>query len=227
MRIVFLGDSLTAGTLGAGYVDRVAAALPHVTCINAGVTGDTTLNLLRRLPADVQPHVPDGVFVMTGINDAVSAAQGHGWPLYFREKKDVPGGQVSLGAFSRYFFDLLEALKGMARRVWAVLPPLESTHVVVETLRRYNAEAARIAGELGVPTLDLMAVLTPAHVPDRPPIFLPANLADQLDYEQGGRVYDMGQEGVYTYTFDGVHLTEAGAERVANEIVAFLRAQGV
>lgn len=227
MRVVFLGDSLTEGVHGTSYVERVAKALPHVECINAGVGGDTTLNLCRRVDIDVAPHKPDGVLVMTGINDAVSVTWGQGWPLYFQEKKSVPGGQIALGAFKRYFYELLEALLDIAGRVWVALPPIESNHVIVQKLRQYNAEAARIAAELHVPTLDLMVVLTPAYVPDRPPMFLPANLADQLDYTNIGRVYDLGQEGVYTYTIDGIHLTGQGADCVAQEIVAFLRAHGV
>ena len=49
MRIVFLGDSLTWGGYGGDFVAEVAARLPEHAILNAGVGGDTVINLLRRV----------------------------------------------------------------------------------------------------------------------------------------------------------------------------------
>ncbi|MBL8162346.1 MAG: hypothetical protein JNJ61_10210, partial [Anaerolineae bacterium] len=72
MRILFFGDSLTQGTIGVNYVDKLARALPQHTLINKGINGDTSLNLYRRTQEDVIALRPDLVFVMVGINDALS-----------------------------------------------------------------------------------------------------------------------------------------------------------
>ncbi len=228
MRILFLGDSLTEGKLGVGYVSKVAQALLHVECINAGVGGDTTLNLLRRLSTDVAPRQPDGVLVMVGVNDAISASQGRGWRFFYRAYKGVPSGQIVFETFSRCYRQLLEALLGLTAHVWAALPPVEHNPSLAAKLREYNAEAARSAAGCGVPALDLMARIAPAHIPSRPPYSWLSLGADMIRSRVSR--YDYNQQGPkrgYTYTLDGIHLTDDGAERLAQEIVAFLCAQGV
>src|SRR4051794_36770435 len=55
--LVCFGDSLTEGAIGASYVDLLRVRLPlAVRVINAGINGDTTLNLLRRVERDVVSH---------------------------------------------------------------------------------------------------------------------------------------------------------------------------
>src|SRR5258708_25680319 len=67
IRVVFFGDSLTEGTNGASYLrllaERVRAeqALAAVELVNAGVGGDTVVNLLRRMERAVVAQAPDGV----------------------------------------------------------------------------------------------------------------------------------------------------------------------
>lgn len=75
IRVVFLGDSLTAG-LGLGAEDAYPAQLGRawgaagipVTVVNAGVSGDTTAGGLRRLDWILGQH-PDVVVVALGAND--------------------------------------------------------------------------------------------------------------------------------------------------------------
>ena len=70
-RVVCFGDSLTAGE-GAGqgedYPSRLAAAL-KVPVVNAGVSGDTTEEALKRLERDVLDQNPLLVVVILGGND--------------------------------------------------------------------------------------------------------------------------------------------------------------
>lgn len=71
--IVFLGDSLTAGT-GARPQESIpsilAPGLP-LPVVNAGVPGDTTAKALSRLDRDVLSKSPRLVVVMLGGNDAL------------------------------------------------------------------------------------------------------------------------------------------------------------
>src|SRR5260221_14302653 len=77
-RVVFFGDSLTEGTNGASYLrllaERVRAeqALAAVELVNAGVGGDTVVNLLRRMERAVVAQAPDGVVVFIGCNDCIT-----------------------------------------------------------------------------------------------------------------------------------------------------------
>ena len=59
--IVFLGDSLTAGS-------SWKKAFPHLPVKNHGIAGDTARGVLRRLDRVVQGQ-PGAIFLMIGIND--------------------------------------------------------------------------------------------------------------------------------------------------------------
>ena len=59
MRIIFLGDSLTWGGYGGNFVDVVAQLMPEHDIINAGVGGDTAINIERRLDDELAEHQPD------------------------------------------------------------------------------------------------------------------------------------------------------------------------
>lgn len=76
-RIVFLGDSITAG--GAkpphGYIRVVEAVLNEkhpdlkIECIGAGISGNKVPNLQARVDKDVVAKKPTIVFIYIGIND--------------------------------------------------------------------------------------------------------------------------------------------------------------
>jgi acyl-CoA thioesterase-1 len=75
IRLVTLGDSLTAGYLlgpGEGFTDQLQAALKakglDVTVVNASVSGDTTSAGLARVDWSIEPNT-DAVIVELGAND--------------------------------------------------------------------------------------------------------------------------------------------------------------
>jgi lysophospholipase L1-like esterase len=75
-RIVFLGDSITAGGVRpGGYVtlikESIAASYPDlgIEVIGAGVSGNKVPNLQARLEKDVLSKKPTIVFIYIGIND--------------------------------------------------------------------------------------------------------------------------------------------------------------
>jgi len=81
VKIACLGDSVTGVYYHTGgrraYPEMVAVALEQVypqakiTVINAGISGHTTQDALKRLQTDVLDHKPDLVTVMFGLNDMV------------------------------------------------------------------------------------------------------------------------------------------------------------
>jgi lysophospholipase L1-like esterase len=227
MKIVFIGDSLTQGTYGANYVNKVAAALRGHHFINEGVNGDTSLNLYRRVNAHVIDHQPQGVFIMIGVNDAISYSE-PGTRLYFRFIKRIRGGRMTPITFRENLRATLTRLQFAQIRTWVALPPVEYRPAVVDALRQVNAAAAEVCEELRIPALDLMAILTPEEIPNRPPMStfsdLPRKLLGRLPLHSKA---NEGANAGFTYTFDGIHLTEDGAQRMADAIVSFLRANGV
>lgn len=81
-KIVFFGDSITAASkdqhppLGNGYVAMLKdlfasdSDLNQIKFMNAGISGHTIDDLLRRYKTDILPHQPDAIVIKIGINDA-------------------------------------------------------------------------------------------------------------------------------------------------------------
>lgn len=70
---VCFGDSLTARKEGFEepmLTTKLAKQLNQYEFINAGVSGDNTVDGLSRIEQDVIAHKPDGVTVLFGANDA-------------------------------------------------------------------------------------------------------------------------------------------------------------
>jgi len=73
MKIVCLGDSLTAGYKlrpEDAWVSILNRETPH-TWVNCGISGDTSVGMLVRLHSQVLPQKPDAVLWMGGNNDVI------------------------------------------------------------------------------------------------------------------------------------------------------------
>lgn len=71
MKIVCLGDSLTAGYKlrpEEGWVSILQRETPH-SWINQGISGDTSTGVLLRLQTQALPLEPDYVLMLCGFND--------------------------------------------------------------------------------------------------------------------------------------------------------------
>ena len=75
-RIVFLGDSITAGGSGKdGYITLIKNALEDkhkdlgIEVVDAGISGNKVPDLQRRVEKDVIGKKPTIVFIYIGIND--------------------------------------------------------------------------------------------------------------------------------------------------------------
>lgn len=70
--VCFLGDSLTYSGQYHSYVQSYyLTRFPdrRITFLNCGVAGDTVADALRRCAWDVQPHQPNVLVVLFGLND--------------------------------------------------------------------------------------------------------------------------------------------------------------
>lgn len=221
MKIVFLGNSLVWGGYGGDFVAEVSRLLPEHTIVNAGQGGNTVVNLLHRVDAVLEEQ-PDGVFVMVGGNDMISYSQPATRP-YYEQVQDIPGGMVSPELFARSYRDLLTRIQLAHALAWVGLEPIEHSAETVAAMRQYNELAADAARSLNVPVLDLMAELTPANVPSRPPLTMATiNLIGKRTASGWSDYETERQRGGFTYSFDGTHFTPETAHRIAQRIVAFL-----
>lgn len=98
--IVAFGDSIVEGYMASqGWPDRLgkslAARYPGVKVINAGHSGDTAADGLKRLEKDVISHEPDLVLVAFGLNDMKDSIP----PDRFRKNMEgILAGLRSIGA---------------------------------------------------------------------------------------------------------------------------------
>ncbi|MDZ4670261.1 MAG: SGNH/GDSL hydrolase family protein [Phototrophicales bacterium] len=223
MKLIFLGDSLTEGSYGGSYLAHITKLRPNDTLINAGVGGDTVINLERRLD-DVIDQSPDGIFVMVGGNDAISYSQPDTRP-YYKQAKSISNGFVSPEQFSQTYRDILTRLQTEHLPTWVGLPPIEYNPLVAQTMRDYNESVADMARSMNIPTLDLMPDFMPQHIPDRKPLGLGIIFTIGERTKSGWSEYDTTQsDGNFAYTFDGIHLTPKSAVQFGERIHHFLGA---
>jgi len=221
MKIVFLGDSLTWGGYGGNFVAEIARLLPDHTIINAGEGGDTVVNLLQRVD-EVLEQEPDGIFVMVGGNDAISATQPE-TRRYYRRAKKIDDGIVTPEVFAQAYRDLLTHIQLKHVLTWVGLPPIEHNPEVVKAVRGYNQLAEEAAKALNIPVLDLMARFAPEQIPNRPPLNQEMiNLIGERSKSGWSDFETERQRGGFTFTFDGLHLIPETAQQVAEIIVQFL-----
>ena len=69
MRILLLGDSLTEGTVGVGFIPLLEELLPGNQYVNLGANGDTIAGLRRRAERMLQRG--DAAIVWIGTNDVM------------------------------------------------------------------------------------------------------------------------------------------------------------
>ena len=223
MKIVCLGDSLTWVGYGGSYFEELVKLMPEHEWINAGVGGNTVINLLRRVDDDVLRHEPDGVFVMVGGNDAVSYSQPK-TRSYYRQAQDIPDGIVTPEQYETAYRDLLTKLQLAHTLVWIGLETNEYNPTTVAAQHDINARTKAIARSLSLPVLDLMEALPPGDVPERPPLSIEYILTIGAREKRGWNAYEEArQAGGFTFTFDGMHLTPETARRVAALVAEFIR----
>lgn len=93
LRVVMLGDSLTAGC-------DWAAKLPEVTVDNQGISGDSTSRIRARLDKVIEAR-PDLIFLQAGINDLggqrreMAILESH-WAIWNALKAELPGARLYL-----------------------------------------------------------------------------------------------------------------------------------
>jgi lysophospholipase L1-like esterase len=222
VKLVCFGDSLTAGVYGGSYVNALRRLRPDWHVLNAGVGGDTVLNLLARLDEAVLAEGPDGVFVMIGGNDAISYSQPK-TRSYYKFSKAVPDGVVTPAQFATAYRALLERLHLAHILAWVGLPPVEANPVVADAVREYNALASEAARAYNAPVLDLMAAFAPQPIPERPELDIATINTIGARIQAGWRDFEAAQaEGGYRFTFDGLHLMPEAAERMGQLVADFI-----
>jgi len=223
MHIVFLGDSLVWGKYGGNFVTAVADAMPDLQISNAGVGGDTVVNLLRRVDDVLEKYEPDMIVTSVGGNDAVS----HYMPKvrsYYKQAKGLDEDLVTPDIYEATYRELIAQIQLNFVQVAVLLTPTEYNVKLIEARQEYNTIAQDVAESMNVPYLDLAQ----HYYPEKP--------VERGDVDMGF-ILDIGKRSSsgwvefeterakwgYTYTFDGMHILPKTAQEFATHIVPFLR----
>jgi lysophospholipase L1-like esterase len=198
-RIVFLGDSITAGGVReGGYVTLIGQGVAQhhadleIEIIGAGISGNKVPDLQKRLQSDVLDKKPTVVVIYIGINDVWHWNRDAG-----TTKEDYEAG----------LREVIGRCQQAGARVVVCTPSvigerMDGSNQFDEMLDQYAAISRKVADELSCQLVDLRKKF----------------LQHLKDHNQ-----DNAERGVLTT--DGVHLNAEGNRLVAKSIVAVLCGQ--
>lgn len=233
--IVFLGDSITEGVIGASFVDRVRNALAgRARIVNAGINGDTVVNMRWRVRRDVATHQPDVVVVMSGLNDIGTAHALTPQRIYYRL---VKGNLVDLTPrrFAAGYRALLDEIRRYTRAQIVLCTPTTLTEdpaaQVQNVVDTYAVIVRSIAHQQGLNLIDVREAFTTAVATDPrpgPAYDIKVAIRDLLAIRWGRATYEgLARQRGYRLTCDGVHLAEAGADLLASVVVEALERSSI
>lgn len=231
-KVVCLGDSITRGMVSANYVEMLQRRLGgSFRFYNAGVNGDHSINLLRRLHRVIAEQ-PDFVVILVGTND-INADVTPSFYWIGRFVKRV----FRRSTVESYHDNLLEIVRSLKAKTSAQIA-LASPPLVGEDLdstqnqraREYSLVLSQIAAAEGVAYLPVHEKQE-AFIRDcggshggeythsllRSAELIFCHLILRESYASISR-----RRG-YCLVTDGIHLNERGAEIIADEIETFLQ----
>lgn len=228
-RLICFGDSITQGRIGSAYVDMVRTALPSIDVVNRGIDGDTTYNLLMRLDADVIAHQPDLVSIMIGLNDFGTAYGESISRFYYRTVKKVPVA-IDIPAFEAFYAGIIQRLQH------AGIPIVLFTQTTIDEVPDTPAQALldgyvhvvyRLATQYHLPVVDVRAAFVAAmrNDPRKGPKYHLLQVArDEWNIQRGVTTYEqIARDRGFHLVVDGVHLSHAGAQLVAQTVLPTLK----
>ena len=198
MKIVFLGDSVTAAgrdekdpqSLGSGYVSIVRDKLKNLyedrefVIVNRGKKGETVADILARTDADAAAENPDIAVVLCGIGDVL--------------QKYTAGRPFDVSEAERDFAAILRKLKGAGAKVIVAEPFLFN----VPDKRRMRKD------------FDALAAAEKRAAEQNADAFL---ALDEMFAGLSGTV------GIAVYSEDGVHPSHRGARMIADNLIKKIR----
>ena len=157
-RILFLGDSITAGaTSPQGFITLIKYSLDAahkdlgIETIGAGISGNKVGQLRARLQRDVLDKKPTIVFIYIGINDV--------W--HWKKNKDgILAGGTTREAFESGLKDIIGKINGIGARVILCTPSVigekaDGTNDYDTMLTEYCGISRKVASETQSGMVDL------------------------------------------------------------------------
>jgi len=231
-RVVFVGDSITHGTMSVNYVDMISSSLgsDHFIFINAGVNADTTYDVLLRLE-DIILCEPDIIVILIGTNDVLQFLDLSPLKIINSILKHSTHPKPTKSSFRHNLELIIQRLLSHTNAVIGLcsLPPLSEdpssvpfkesisfSHIIRDVAFKYNLHY--------LPINERMRSYLSAH-PSSPKYPLtPFNvervyLRELLLRETFDRV---SRANGFSLLIDNIHLNSVGARIVADTIISFI-----
>ncbi|MHA1669222.1 MAG: SGNH/GDSL hydrolase family protein [Promethearchaeota archaeon] len=232
--VIFIGDSLTHGTIGENYTKIVSDRLKSekFEFINAGINSELTFNVLKRMD-DIIQCKPDFATILIGTNDVNGSISPENAKIYER-KKDFPK-EPNFWKEERFKEDLNSIVKRLkqetnARIAILSIPPLgeNSTALPFKRSISYCAIIKKIAKQCDITYLPLNEKMV-AFIKENPiNSSLPfekliKNMLKVIFAHYFGRSWNkISKTNGLRLLIDNVHLNSIGAAMVADLIEEFL-----
>jgi lysophospholipase L1-like esterase len=230
--VACVGDSITEGVGSADWVARLRDKVGSegFQVVNAGVAGDLSANVLRRLDPVIQCD-PDIITLMIGSNDVAAEYFSSVTRLLLRLKgiKQTP----TVEWYSQNVTSILQRLRTETHARIAVIeiPMLgeDLTSEINGRVDRYNEALRWIAKEEGVRCIplheELVKLLPSGHVPPPYKATVGLILKVQLQYHALHRSWDdIGSRNGFVLLTDHTHLGERAAGVAAKSVADFVLA---
>jgi acyl-CoA thioesterase I len=221
-RVVCLGASTSHGNVSFNIADELARRLPDHDLVNAGVNGNTSAQVLARVPA-VLACAPDVVVIHVGANDALAMRNG-------RMAQDT-GDRPTLATYTANLAAIVAGLAPAGSRLalMSIQPAGEQLGAEINRdIDRINDVVRQAAAAQGATYLPLNERLkellsergtgraaTDSPVPILKAIILHLGLGIGLDR--------IGRWNGYAVHTDGLHLASPGGLVAADLIEGFVR----
>lgn len=237
---LFAGDSLTEGSYGESYVDRVAKALYtgrhdlRGEVVNAGRGGDTAKALLRRIDRSLRRHQPHWLILAIGSNDVWYpwlSSHSAGWWLWlqYRRLRSDQSPATDLDQFATTYRALIDRARQVRANVLAcTVSPLGErlSSPVNGRVARLNGVIKHVAADCQVPVADVWQAFVDelAPMPRRSGYLSAEWLFAWSDRRRllKANPDEVAERRRLHLTFDGIHLNSRGADLWAETVMKAL-----
>lgn len=214
MKIIFIGDSLTEGTVGASFFNNLKKKLPKHKLINFGRNGDTTFSLYQRINVIKYYEPMDLTFLWVGTND-----------IFFNMNYENYHEE-----FKNNYLKILDRLIGKAEKIITVSPIYLGDerdfqwHNEQRKLSKIIKKLSEIYAD--VEYLDIQEIfyllLNSKDSPKKNIKNLNSRILDDLLLKYSESIENNSIPKMLIFTIDGVHLKDLGAQVVADVFLNFI-----
>jgi lysophospholipase L1-like esterase len=226
MNIAFFGDSLTQGTIGASYFNRLEKKLPKHTLFNYGQNGDTVRSLLNRMKKIDFTQRYDISFVWVGTNDILVHVS---WAFPPMKLLLNQPWTPTCESFTVCYQQLLEFLQPHTENIITVSPLFigeDFTNSWNQQLATLGKTIKNLSVKFHAHYLDIQKIIQ-HHQKSNPSLFIQkkvtGTIIDSLLYSTPEKIDQRAQQRHLRYTIDGIHLNNKGAELVADVFYTLIK----